>query len=38
MGFSRIILPKQNADKLKKIDGLQISGAKTLREAIKMLG
>lgn len=38
MGFTRIILPKQNADRLKQIDGLQISGAKTLKDAILMIG
>ena len=37
MGFTRIILPKQNADRLKQIDGLQISGAKTLKDAILMI-
>lgn len=38
MGFTRIILPKQNAEKLKNRSSVQIIGARTLRDAIRALG
>ncbi len=37
MGFIRIILPLQNAEKLKNISGIQIIGIRTLQEAIGAL-
>ncbi len=37
MGFSRIILPKQNAVRLKPPAGLEVAGVRTLRDAIQLL-
>lgn len=37
MGFHRVMLPRQNAEKLKKIDGIDIIAVKTLRDALKIL-
>ena len=37
MGFSQIILPNQNAAKLKPPAGLSVTGVRTLKEAIQLL-
>ena len=37
MGFSHMILPKQNAAKLKPPAGLSVAGVRTLKEAIQLL-
>ena len=37
MGFHRVMLPRQNAEKLKKIGSIDIIAVKTLRDALKIL-
>lgn len=37
MGFERIILPNKNADRIGNVDGIRLTGVKSLIEAIKAM-
>ncbi len=37
LGFKRCLLPKQNQEKMKGVKGIELVGAKTVREAIDIL-
>jgi len=37
LGFKRCLLPKQNQEKMKGIRGIELIGARTIQEAMKVL-
>ncbi len=38
LGFNRVILPKSNADALRKTEGIELIGVRNVREAVAALG